>query len=49
MVFELDDERWGFLVGDAAFQTHFWPGRGLNSAFKEALFRPLSVAYILVR
>ena len=35
MVFELDDERWGFLVGDAAFQTHFWPGRGLNSAFKE--------------
>ena len=28
-------ERWGFLVGDAAFQTHFWPGRGLNSAFKE--------------
>jgi hypothetical protein len=29
------NERWGFLVGDAAFQTHFWPGRGLNSAFKE--------------
>jgi hypothetical protein len=41
IVFELNDvpeglkERWGFLVGDAAFQTHFWPGRGLNSAFKE--------------
>mmetsp|Transcript_143107 Transcript_143107/g.457308 ORF Transcript_143107/g.457308 Transcript_143107/m.457308 type:complete len:808 (-) Transcript_143107:157-2580(-) len=25
-----------FLVGDAAFQTHFWPGRGMNSVFKEA-------------
>jgi len=24
------------LVGDAAFQTHFWPGRGMNSVFKEA-------------
>ena len=24
-----------FWVGDAAFQTHFWPGRGLNSACKE--------------
>lgn len=24
------------LVGDAAFQTHFWPGRGMNSAIKEA-------------
>jgi hypothetical protein len=41
VIFELNDvpgglkERWGFLVGDAAFQTHFWPGRGLNSAFKE--------------
>jgi hypothetical protein len=41
VIFELNDvsgglkDRWGFLVGDAAFQTHFWPGRGLNSAFKE--------------
>jgi flavin-dependent dehydrogenase len=26
----------GFLVGDAAFQTHFWPGRGMNSVLKEA-------------
>ena len=24
------------LVGDAAFQTHFWPGRGMNSVLKEA-------------
>ena len=30
-----DGDRWGFLVGDAAFSTHFWPGRGLNSALKE--------------
>ena len=43
IVFELNDvtggfkDRWGFLVGDAAFQTHFWPGRGLNSAFKEVV------------
>jgi hypothetical protein len=41
VIFELNDvpgglkDRWGFLVGNAAFQTHFWPGRGLNSAFKE--------------
>jgi len=41
VIFESNDvpgglnERWGLLVGDAAFQTHFWPGRGLNSAFKE--------------
>jgi len=27
-------QRLGFLIGDAAFQTHFWPGRGLNSALK---------------
>jgi 2-polyprenyl-6-methoxyphenol hydroxylase-like FAD-dependent oxidoreductase len=26
----------GCLVGDAAFPTHFWPGRGMNSAIKEA-------------
>lgn len=25
-----------FLIGDAAFSTHFWPGRGMNSALKEA-------------
>lgn len=25
----------GVLVGDAAFQTHFWPGRGMNSVIKE--------------
>jgi 2-polyprenyl-6-methoxyphenol hydroxylase-like FAD-dependent oxidoreductase len=24
------------LLGDAAFSTHFWPGRGMNSVIKEA-------------
>ncbi len=41
VIFELNDvpggskDRWGFLVGNAAFQTHLWQGRGLKSAFKE--------------
>lgn len=26
-----------FVVGDAAFRVHFWPGRGLNSAIKGAV------------
>jgi 2-polyprenyl-6-methoxyphenol hydroxylase-like FAD-dependent oxidoreductase len=26
-----------FLVGDAAMTTHFWPGRGMNSAIKAAI------------
>jgi len=26
-----------FLIGDAAFRVHFWPGRGLNSAIKGAI------------
>jgi hypothetical protein len=34
--FSLSNGRLGFLIGDAAFQTHFWPGRGLNSSFKGA-------------
>jgi len=26
-----------FVIGDAAFRVHFWPGRGLNSAIKGAI------------
>eukprot|EP01012_Entosiphon_sulcatum_P019603 TRINITY_DN24516_c0_g1_i1.p1 TRINITY_DN24516_c0_g1~~TRINITY_DN24516_c0_g1_i1.p1 ORF type:complete len:851 (+),score=130.13 TRINITY_DN24516_c0_g1_i1:163-2715(+) len=26
-----------FLIGDAAFRVHFWPGRGMNSAIKAAV------------
>ena len=33
-----------FWVGDAAFQTHFWPGRGLNSACKEVAILALCLA-----
>jgi len=26
-----------FLIGDAAFRVHFWPGRGMNSGIKAAI------------
>eukprot|EP01046_Picozoa_sp_COSAG06_P005902 COSAG06_NODE_268_length_18811_cov_4.369549_6_plen_714_part_00 len=38
-----------FLVGDAAFQTHFWPGRGMNSAFKGAVMLAHSLQSLLER
>lgn len=31
------DRARAFVIGDAAFRVHFWPGRGLNSAIKAAI------------
>jgi len=31
------DRARAFVIGDAAFRVHFWPGRGLNSAIKGAI------------
>jgi len=32
-----NDQPRAFVIGDAAFRVHFWPGRGLNSAIKGAI------------
>ena len=37
------------LCGDAAFQTHFWPGRGMNSVIKEASMLACSVVRSALR
>jgi len=31
------DNALAFVIGDAAFKVHFWPGRGLNSGIKAAV------------
>lgn len=36
VVNQVSRNKLAILVGDAAFQTHFWPGRGMNSVIKEA-------------
>jgi len=35
------------LIGDAAFQTHFWPGRGMNSGIKTATALVLEIGAMM--